>query len=76
MPDNLRTFNLPGSDGLVCKHCGTQLSGPSRTVETAGLIIRERVCPSCSKINETTERVIAARDRRRYRRRSYGDAIE
>ncbi|GDY10191.1 hypothetical protein LBMAG52_36790 [Planctomycetia bacterium] len=61
---NLRTFSLPG--GVKCGNCDAVLTRVNRTVTTQGLVMRERVCESCGKLNTTSERVINTRERRRY----------
>lgn len=70
MADELRSFDLPGS-GLHCSVCGAGLPATSRRVNHPGFIVRERRCPNCGKINDTTERVIGARDVRSYERHSF-----
>lgn len=56
-------FKLPGS-GLKCGKCNSILPTVSRTVKTPGFLVRERICPKCSQLNTTSERVINTRDRR------------
>lgn len=56
-------FKLPDS-GLKCGKCGSVLPTVSRTVKSPGFLTRERICPSCGKVNTTSERVINTRDRR------------
>lgn len=63
--DDRRTFNLPGA-GLKCDNCGGELPRVHRTVTTNGFVTRERICTRCGYINTTSERVINARERRRY----------
>lgn len=60
-----RTFQLPGA-GLKCGACQTVLPTVARTVQSPGFVRRERVCPKCGLLNETTERVIQTREKRRY----------
>jgi len=57
-----RVFQLPG--GLPCQHCGEVLTRVQHTRTTPGFILRERHCPSCGRINTTSERIVAVRERR------------
>ena len=58
-----REFKLPGgnSGGLKCQACGTELEHVYRTTRSGGFVMRERVCPQCSAVNTTAERVLNAR---------------
>lgn len=60
-------FHLPGY-GLRCAKCGEVLPSVARTITTDGFVTRERRCPGCGEVNITAERVIHAREPRRYRR--------
>ena len=57
-----RVFHLPG--GLPCQHCGELLTRVQHTRTTPGFILRERHCPACGRINTTSERIVAVRERR------------
>ena len=54
-------FRLPG--GLSCQHCGEILTRVNHTRTTAGFVLRERHCQACGRINTTSERVVATRER-------------
>ena len=54
-------FKLPG--GLSCQHCGEILTRVNHTRTTAGFVLRERHCQACGRINTTSERVVATRER-------------
>jgi phage FluMu protein Com len=56
-----RTFEIPG--GLPCQHCGQLLTRVNHTRTTPGFILRERHCPSCGRVNTTSERIVAVRER-------------
>lgn len=56
-----RVFQLPG--GLPCQHCGEVLTRVQHTRTTPGFILRERHCPACGRINTTSERIVAVRER-------------
>ena len=58
-----RTFELPG---LRCQHCQAHLPRVYRTQTTRGFIIRERICPQCNRVNTTSERIIAVRERKHF----------
>jgi phage FluMu protein Com len=58
-----RTFELPG---LRCQHCQAHLPRVYRTQTTRGFIIRERICPQCNRVNTTSERIIAVRERQHF----------
>lgn len=60
-----RVFELPGGHGLTCQHCGAPLTRVNHTRTTQGFIFRERHCEACNKINTTSERIVAVRDRKR-----------
>ena len=57
-----RVFQLPG--GLPCQNCGEILTRVNHTRTTPGFILRERHCPACGRINTTSERIVAIRERR------------
>ena len=61
---DLRTFTLPG--GVKCGHCGAVLLRVNHTRTSDGLVMRERICETCGKLNTTSERVIDTRNRKRY----------
>lgn len=60
-----RTFELPGA-GLKCANCNAPLRGVAETIQSPGFITRFRDCEKCGKRNQSSERVIAARNKRRY----------
>lgn len=61
----MKEFQLPGV-GLKCGACSATLPSVTRTFKTEGFVTRERICPACGKVNTTSERVINAREMRRY----------
>ena len=66
--NGFEVVKLPG-DGLSCGACGAALPQVARTVQTSGMIVRDRDCGNCGERNTTAERVIATRPVRGYNRR-------
>ena len=66
-------FRRP-ADGLKCQGCGAELRAVYRTKQTAGFVMRERVCPHCQTLHTTSERIITARPR--FEKRRFSDPCE
>jgi transcriptional regulator NrdR family protein len=61
-------------DGLRCQKCDAELQSVYRTRQTAGFVLRERLCPSCNTLHTTGERILNARPR--FEKRRFSDPCE